>query len=255
MDIMHLPRDVAKALLIDSALSWDTEAIKSGVSVEQGYGVVPVRIEDVLQSKDDEIKFYISGKVSNYETYTEGIPVPRDTNGCQPYAARAVMTYCPACNRRQGVDYTNTELALAMGRFKQSKSGDGLVKTTIAPLKDKYINAPNDYIPYEKAVRVYTRKWDNVKIKSEQFNGGGAKKVYDNAGLWGISIKKNERLDDNSGENLSFGLVVTLKAFDKLSRINDFIQQNIRRGWIVRSVKIQEKIEINNQAQSQIQFE
>ena len=74
-------------------------------------------------------------------------------------------------------------------------------------------------------------------------------------GLWGVSIKKNERHDDKSGENMSFGLVITFKAFDGNSRINEFIQQNIRHGWTVRSVKLQEKIALNNRAQSTIEFE
>ena len=255
IEVMHLPRDVAKALLIDSALSWDTEAIKSGVSNELGYGVVPVKIEDILQSRNDEIKFYISGRVSDYETYTAGIPVPTNDNGCQPYATRMVMSYSPACNRKQGVDYTNTELALSMGRFKPARRKDGTVRMSVHPIADRYTSAPNDFIPYEGAVREYKRKWDNVKVKSEQYQGSKPKKTYTDMGLWGASIKKNERHNDRSGENLSFGLVVTFKALDGNSRINEFIQQNIRHGWTVRAVKVQEKIRIIDQAQSQIEFE
>lgn len=255
IEVMHLPRDVAKALLIDSALSWDAEAIKSGVSNELGYGVVPVKIEDVLQSRNDEIKFYISGKVSDYETYTAGIPVPINDSGRQPYAMRMVMSYSPACNRKQGVDYTNTELALSMGRFKPAKRRDGTMRMSVHSIADKYTSAPNDFIPYEGAVREYKRKWDNVKVKSEQYHGSKPKKTYTDMGLWGASIKKNERHNDGSGENLSFGLVVTLKALDGNSRINEFIQQNIRHGWTVRAIKVQEKIRIINQAQSQIEFE
>lgn len=255
MEVMHLPRDVTKALLIDSALSWETKMIKSGVSNELGYGVVPIKIEDVLQSKGDEIKFYITGKVSNYETYTAGIPVPMDNRGCQPYATRVVMSYSPACNRKQGVDYTNTELTLSMGRFKHAKKKDGSLKRSVQPIADKYTSAPIDFIPYEGAVREYKRKWDNVKVKSEQYQGSKPKKTYTEMGLWGASIKKNERHNDASGENLTFGLVVTFKALDGNSRVNEFIQQSIRHGWTVRSVRVREKIRIIEQAQNRIQFE
>lgn len=255
IEVMHLPRDVAKALLIDSALSWETEIIKNGISHESGYGVVPTRIEDVLHSGDDEIKFYITGRISNYETYTAGIPVPMNENECHPYAARAIMSYSPACNRRQGVDYTNTELSLSLGRFKPSKKKDGTMRMAIEQIADKYTSSPIDFVPYEGAVREYKRKWDNVKAKSEQYHGSRPKSSFTNMGLWGVSIKKNERHDDKSGENMPFGLVITLKAFDGNSRINEFIQQNIRHGWTVRAVKLQERIELNTRAQSTIEFE
>lgn len=129
------------------------------------------------------------------------------------------------------------------------------MRMSVHSIADKYTSAPNDFIPYEGAVREYKRKWDNVKVKSEQYHGSKPKKTYTDMGLWGASIKKNERHNDGSGENLSFGLVVTLKALDGNSRINEFIQQNIRHGWTVRAIKVQEKIRIINQAQSQIEFE
>lgn len=48
-------REIAKALLIDSAAGWNTD-MSQKYSV--GYGVVPKRIEDVIKSQDDEIKFF-----------------------------------------------------------------------------------------------------------------------------------------------------------------------------------------------------
>ena len=35
-----------------------------------GYGIVPKRIEDILQSQDDEIRFIMTGTIEDFETYT-----------------------------------------------------------------------------------------------------------------------------------------------------------------------------------------
>lgn len=64
--VMGLTREVAKALLIDSAAKWSANG---RISDSIGYGVVPKRIEDVLSTSDDEIKFFITGTTEDYETY------------------------------------------------------------------------------------------------------------------------------------------------------------------------------------------
>lgn len=254
LEVLHLPRDVTKALLIDSALSWETAALEAGVSTEKGYGVIPQRIEDVFQAKEDEIKFYIAGYIENYETYSDGIPVPLDQKK-YPYAARAVLVYAPACDKRQGVDYTNTELSLTFGRNEDRIRKDGTPYIGIKGISDKFTSAPREFIPYERAVREYKRKWDNVKVKIEKSENVRSKKMLSESGGWGMSIFKTDRLNDGSGNHLPFGLVITLKAVDGNSRIEDFIQQSIRHHWMVREVKPEEKRRINQQSQKRIEFE
>ena len=254
IEVMHLPRDVAKALLIDSALSWNSTILSKGSSLEVGHGILPIKISDVLKAQDDELKFYISGNVEQYETYSPLIPIPTE-NLKFPYAARAVLCYAPACSKRQGVDYTNTELSLSFGRNKDAVRSNGEPYVTIEPIKDKYISAPYEYVPYESAVRIYGRKWDNTKVKIEKFQGAKPKEIKAITGGWGLSIKKTERLDDFSGEGMPFGLVVTLKALDGDSRIDDFVQQCVRRGWSVREIKQEKLIAINQRAQTQIKLD
>ena len=70
--VMGLTREVAKALLIDSAAKWSANG---RISDSIGYGVVPKRIEDVLSTSDDEIKFFITGTTEDYETYNYNLPV------------------------------------------------------------------------------------------------------------------------------------------------------------------------------------
>ena len=103
---MRLSREVAKALLIDSAAGWNR---KDDMSHSIGYGIVPKRIEEIIQSPNDEIRFIMTGSSESYETYIYNIPVPTSLDK-HPFFARATLCYFPNCSRNQGVDYTNTEM-------------------------------------------------------------------------------------------------------------------------------------------------
>ena len=110
--MLGLSREVAKALIIDSAMGWNNRYDK-----KIGYGIVPKHIKDIIQSPDDEIKFILTGVAEEYETYTYSLPVPIH-NDKYPFWAKAVMVYFPVCDRNQGVDYTTTEMELKFGRVK-----------------------------------------------------------------------------------------------------------------------------------------
>ena len=105
-------REVAKALIIDAAAGWNR---RDGASCSVGYGVVPQRIENIVKTADDEIRFVMTGTTDAYETYTYRIPVPIYKDK-QPFYARATLCYFPKCMRDQGVDYTSTEMDIHFGR-------------------------------------------------------------------------------------------------------------------------------------------
>lgn len=50
---------------------WDYEADRY-----HGYGQVPIRIEDVVEAQNDEIRFFLTGMADEFLTYNYGIPVP-----------------------------------------------------------------------------------------------------------------------------------------------------------------------------------
>ena len=102
--IMGLSREEAKALLIDSAINWnDKKTFEERILI--GNGIIPVRIEDILSTPDDEIKFIVSDISEKYNSYNYNFPVPLSENK-YPYVAKATMCYFPKCSRNQGVDYT-----------------------------------------------------------------------------------------------------------------------------------------------------
>jgi len=240
IQIVGFSREVAKALVIDSACGWEP----ADDSTRKGYGIVPKRIEDILTTQDDEIKFILTGTSEMFDTYSYNIPVPMDKD-IHPYKTKATLCYFPHCERNQGVDYTSTELAISFGRIK----GDG-----IKPINNNVQDLP-DSITYEEDARKYYRKWDNVKHIAEELTPRSrAQKSYD-SGLWGISVKTKERLDERYGNGIRFGIVITLHALDGVNRIEEFIQRCSLRTWIVSEVTIETQVEIYNEANQEIEWD
>ncbi len=244
--IMGLSREVAKALIIDSAAGWDR---KDDVTFSMGYGIVPKRIEDIIYSQNDEIRFVMNGKIDEYETYTYNIPVPQDLNK-HPYYAKATLVYFPNSDRNQGVDYTSTEMDLHFGRLREK---DG--KIEIKSINNNKQAEDGLQNIYEEDARQLYRKWDNVKHISEEIKDKGRpRKVY-KPGMWGLSIKTKERLNYKAGRGLNFGVVVTMKEMNGINRIDEFIKLCMVRGWIVKKVDIQNQIDIYNKSEEDIEFE
>ena len=253
IEILGLSRELAKALLIDSAAKWEKNPYSSQLI---GYGVVPIKIEDIIKTPDDEIKFMVSGISQKYDTYNYNIPIPEDGNEKQPFISKATLCYFPNCSRNQGVDYTNTELDIHFGRLQKNKK-NGYI--TIKTIDDNKQADEAKILMYEGTARKLYRKWDNVKHIRENIKTPTGKvrapKIKKENGLWGISIKTKERLNTRDGNNLNFGLVVTLKEVNGINRINEFIQQCFFRGWLVNRIDIENRIDVYNKAEEEITFE
>jgi len=238
-------REVAKALIIDAAAGWNRQ---DDVSCAIGYGVVPQRIEKIVKSEDDEIRFILMGTTDAYETYTYRIPVPI-ANGKQPFLARATLCYFPKCIRNQGVDYTSTEMDIHFGRVGESKG-----RPKIFSIDSNVQGDPGCISLYEPEARRLYRKWDNVKLISETLNPNSRpRKVY-GSGLWGLSIKTKERLREKNGRGLQFGVVVTLKEINGVNRIDEFIKMCMIRGWVVNQIDIENQLDIYAKAEEDIEF-
>lgn len=245
MCTLGFSREVAKALLIDAAAGWER---KDSASCSIGYGVVPQRIENIVQTSDDEIRFVMTGTTDAYETYTYRIPVPIYKDK-QPFYARATLCYFPKCMRDQGVDYTSTEMDIHFGRVREKKG-----KASISCINSNSQGDEGGKHLYETEARKLYRKWDNVKLISEELKARAVpRKVYD-AGMWGLSIKTKERLKEKNGRGLSFGVVVTLKEMHGVNRIDDFIKLCMMRGWIVNRIDVENRIDIYNKAEEEIEF-
>lgn len=241
IQVIGLPREIAKALIIDAAADWDHDDSEID---SIGYGVVPIRISDILQTKDDEIRFFMTGTKELYDTYNYSIPVPvyQDKH---PFIARATLCYYPKCFRNQGVDYTASELQIQFGRMND--------KGSIKPIDDNYQSTEGYAVTEEDARKEY-RKWDNIKHIGEFFDGKKPKKAY-SSHLWGISIKSKDRLEEKFSTGLKFGIVITLKELNGKNRINDFIQACQMRSMLVNPVTINSQVNIYNKIQEDIELE
>lgn len=240
IDKLGLSREIAKALIIDSAIGFSR--IEHDMDY-LGYGIVPTKIEDVLYGKKDEIKFFIEHISSSYNTYTYSIPVPI-VDDRYPYNARAVMCYFPKCSRNQGVDYTNTELNISFGRM--SEEG-------IKPINKNIQDTEIEGITTEKEARDIFRKWDNVKIALDDVKPRKVPKITYGKNTWGLKITNKGRIGPES--NVRFGVVITLKEMYGKNRIDEFVNKCKLNGWIVNKINIENQLDIYASAEEEIKFE
>lgn len=242
IEVLGFSREEAKALIIDSATTWKENKYKSNLV---GYGVVPKDVNEIVKSKNDEIKFIISGECKMYETYSHAIPVPV-VNNEHPYLAKATLCYFPFSERNQGVDYTSTELDFKFGRIDN--------KNKIKAIDKNKQDTDGNYF-YENEARKNFRKWDNIKHYTEELKPlSRGRKSYNN-GMWSFNIKVKERVDKKYGENIKFGVVIRLKELEGKNRIEDFIYNCQLKGWLVDRVNVESRIEIYNQAEEEITFD
>ena len=240
IEILGLNREVAKAMLIDSARSWNEKPSPEEVAL-YGHGIVPIHINDVVQTKDDEIKFVVSDISEKWNTYNYLFPVPLKDNKF-PYIAKATMCYFPLCDRSQGVDYTNTEFNLHFGRIGNDKKiidikGD---KQNI----DEVLCEERNYL-LEGEARKQFRKWDNVKYIAESATKRMIPKDSFSNKNWGMEIKTNNRLDPKDGMGVRFGVVVTLKEMNGINRIDEFIRNCTLNGWLVNEIDVDNKVDLH----------
>ena len=245
IDVMGLPKEIAKALIIDSAAGWEYKQSTYRNKDMVGYGVVPINIDKILKTADDEIKFIVYGTSVTYNTTNYTIPIPKDDNDKYPYIARAVICYFPECSRTQGVDYTNRELSLKFGRINN--------KDEIDDINENIQDEVGAYVDERQSRREF-RKWENSKFISKILRKNKPLKSYEER-LWGISIISKERLSTRMNRGLNFGVVVTLKEISGVNRIQDFIKACTLRGWIVNELNVENQIEIYNNNQEEITFE
>lgn len=243
IDILGLSREIAKALLVHSATTWDKQQSDPTLI---GHGVIPIHVKDIVHSQDDEIQFVIQGISEKYDTYNYNIPVPV-VKEKHPFIAKATLCYFPACSRNQGVDYTNTELDIKFGRLDN--------KNTIKSINKNYQTEEYNQHIWEEDARSFFRKWDNVKHIRDTFTGKNRElKAYNNP-LWGLSLKTKERLEERFGEGLKFGIVITLKEINGVNRIDEFIKNAQFRSWLVNKIDVDTRIDIFNIAEEEIEFE
>lgn len=252
IDILGFNREIAKALIIDSARGW-TECPSPKDIALYGHGTVPIHINEIIQAKPDEIKFVVSDITEKWNTHVYNFPIPLDKQNKYPFIARATMCYVPLCNRAQGVDYTNTELNLHFGRMKDDKK--------IMDIKgdkqnnDDLFNEDKNYL-LEDDARKQFRKWDNVKYIVENFAKRKIAKNSFNNKYWGMEIKTNSRLDPEDSKGIRFGIVVTLKEINGINRIDEFIYNCKNENyWLVNEIDVQNKITIHKKINEDINFE
>ena len=243
---MGFSREIAKALLIDAAAGWNR---RDDLTHSVGYGVVPIHINQILHTAEDEIRFVMTGTTDEYETYTYNIPVP-NVNDRHPFFARATLCYFPRCVRTQGVDYTSTEMDIHFGRVSENKDH----KVSIKSLDNNQQGDPVLLgLPEAEARKMY-RKWDNIKLISDAIKKNSKPRKMYGSGMWGLSVRTKERLKGAREQGLQFGVVITLKEMNGINRIDEFIRLCMVRGWIVNRIDVNNQLDIYTHGEEDIIF-
>lgn len=237
IDKMNLSKEVAKALIINSAIGWN----KTTKNIQYlGYGVVPTKINDVLTTKENEIMFYVEGNSKEYKTAFYSLPIP-DNNNKFPYYAKAVLCSFPKCERSQGVDYTTTDLELSFGRIQNNNLR--IIKI------DK-----NKEEGFEGVTRTELRKWDNVKILIDDIKTKSRPRVkYLTKNYWGLKITNIGRPKD--ADPIKFAIVITLKEMFGRNRIKEFELACLNENIPVININIEEKLNIYNKMEQELNFD
>lgn len=245
IDVLGFSREIAKALIIDSAAGWEYKQGSYKYKDLIGFGIVPIKIKDVLSCDNSEIKFVLYETSNSYKTSNYAIPVPKDKENKYPFVARATLCYFPHCRREQGVDYTNRELSLTFGRIGKDGTIDDINKN-IQDDTEGYAN--------ERRSRQEFRKWENVKFISSLFHKNRSIKSYDDK-LWGFSVTSKERTSASKREGLNFGAVVTLKEINGINRIEEFKHACLLRGYIINEIEVHNRVDIYQMAQQDVVLE
>ena len=70
-----------------------------------------------------------------------------------------------------------------------------------------------------------------------------------------MEIKTNNRLDLKDGMGIRFGVIVTLREMNGINRTDEFIRNCTLKGGLVNELNIQTRIDINQKANEEIEFE
>lgn len=255
---MNLSREVAKALIIDSAAGWEFSETNKSI---KGFGLVPIKIQDIINSSDDEIRFVVSGICQAYDTYTYRLPIPI-VDSKYPYYARATLCYFPEGERWQGVDYTKTELDIHFGRLQKRIKKDSKTKQIRSCIGIKSINNNSqgeklEGFQLEEESRLLYRKWDNVKRIAETIKDRRCPReiLNEDNPQWGLSIRTKERLNTSRQHNLRFGVVVTLKEMFGKNRLNAFIKNCQALGWTVNTVDVDARLKFHIESNIEIEWD
>lgn len=241
-----LTKEVAKALILDSATGWSPSKNPEFL----GRGIVQKNIKNILEPAEDEIRLIYNGCIEQYDMKTTTIPIPVK-GGKFPFRVRATMCYTTRTNISCGVDYTDTDVEFKIGHISNGKISN--LKTDFNFVTTKYVN--------EKQARSAFRKWDNVKQIVETKEKREAGRTMDSVGCLGFEFTTTDRCEgrksiDKYGFNV--GLVITLKSVDNENRYKNFLSnlnEKKHSGWNVKAIPFKEIVNPKVVLEQEIKFE
>lgn len=223
--VLHMNIWVAKAMIIDAAAQWN-EHPDLEINKYMGYGIVPIRISDVYQGRNNEIKLILCGTTKEKTITVQTIPVPLDSDSRFHYKAKATLCYATQGHRNQGVDYSGTEISLKLGRMYLKKYKDRNSMLRADSINKDRQGDDDDYTDEQQACVKY-QKWSNVKHLVQPITKREKAVAPKANAFWGIEIGNTERYgsisakEENSLRPVDFGIVITFRRIDGIDANTD----------------------------------
>lgn len=238
----RVPVQCAKAMIVDSAFKWGDDPKQRHYL---GYGIVPIHIDNIINSPRDEIKIVMHGHTMNQHTYIADFPILLENGNKFNYRTKVVFCYFTYGSRNQGVDYADQDISVSIGHayFKPYKNAmneyqSHLTVDNIEKMPGMKSGAYYDQYGKEIKRIIDQGKWNNTKIVMEKARKSAVE--YQKNEEWGIVINHLDRHESVSKLNwlvnedntpakdsasVSFGMVITFKTIDGTdARYDDFIR-------------------------------
>lgn len=206
----------AKALIIHSAFfnSYNNENNKNG------WGVVPNNIYEILNSKDDQIRFIFNEQIKDTKSAFLELKIPQNTK--QEYSVLLTVVSSEKLDEKYGCEYVRSAVNVNMGKL-----GEDEKLISYRKLKPhKIANEEGEPILREKNLIAFYNKWkltNCLKDIIKRDRKGNFKK-------YGIIAKIDKRMSEIKNNNIFHNLVciVTLIHNEGIDKYDLFIKNNVK---------------------------
>ncbi|MBO8427904.1 MAG: S8 family peptidase [Firmicutes bacterium] len=248
INVLGLSRDLAKTLIIDSAVFNPNYKNKNINYI--GRGIVPIKIKDIIETPKDEIKVLIDETSSSYISSTYEFPIPIDKfNNKFNYYAHLTMTSNIKTLGSNGVNYSKDDINIQFGPI------DNVTNNIVNIDKNYLADNKNSTNKKEYNLRKEIRKFDNVKILGKEYTTKAKGRSLKNRKIaWGLKIT---HIDNSFTKDsiVNYGIVIHLKELDGRDRYDEFLTLCEANLWHPEVIDITQKIEFNNSLYEEINLE
>lgn len=233
---------VAKALIIHTAF-YNSKETASNSNI--GWGLLPVNVEQITETQDDEIRMIISNEVSDTKTYFGDIKLFKDEGKFYSYSTFATVTTDARLDSKFGAEYIRATikptLGVAISSENENEKGTIIDHRKLTPLED------GEKMEKEKKLIEVFGKWKSVQCYSAVIKSKPKESIFDR---FQIELKIDKRMTEiTKGATISLSnvIILTFKHKDSIDNFYEFVMLN--RNLIENINQIEEQVTLTGEIQ------